>query len=49
MLTVGLTMNQKKPPTSKRRLAAIVSMTATSLANTDSRIAKGRVTGNQLL
>src|SRR5262245_25465080 len=28
-------MNEKKPPTSSRRLAAIVTMTATSLPNTD--------------
>src|SRR5262245_1731408 len=33
--TVGLTTNQKKPPTRSNRLAAIVTMTATSLPNTD--------------
>src|SRR5262249_18806298 len=33
--TVGLTMNQKNPPTSSSRLAAIVGMTATSLAKID--------------
>src|SRR5262249_11063603 len=32
---VGLTMNQKNPPTRSSRLAAIVTMTATSLPNTE--------------
>jgi hypothetical protein len=39
VLTVGLMTNQKKPPTSSKRLVAIVTITATSLANTDFRTA----------
>src|SRR5262245_5030413 len=42
-MTLGLTKNQKKTATSSSRLAAVVSITAMSLAKTESRTTKGPV------